>query len=296
MAFLISQKTNYALEPYMNTNLNLLVRLILIVIPFLLSHKIEASPLYDSNETKLFVKQMVKAHGGMKIWSESDSLWFQFMTNVRGAKTPFYTQEHVNLRKDNAYITWPLWNAKLSWDGNQIRTVNWPMKGMPPGFFTKLTASFISLPWLTQADDAKLTLMTDSKLPEGDTIYTVVRLEYGRQKPEIPGTYMDIYIDKSTFLMKGIGFNINHPAMMANQKQAIGPNFHVMRDYQVVNGLQIPAYYVSYGKRPDGNFTSNAVHMVFDVRLNKIFDQSQLLTKENTVVDQQTLSWWKSGR
>ena len=264
---------------------------ILIVLAGHVSSK-NMKPTYDSKKTQELVETMLDAHGGLTPWREAGSFWFQFMTNVKGSPQPFYTKEHVNLKSDQAYLHWPLWQAKLAWNGSSLKSENWPIKQLPPGFFTKLTASFISLPWLTQDIDVKLSARQPAKLPDSDTIYWVVRMEYGVQRPEIPGTYLDLYIDKKLHLMKGIGFDINHPSMVANPNQAIGPNFHIMRDYEEINGLMIPSYYVSYGKRPDGNFKSNAVHMVFDVRFDKPFEEKELMLGERAVTDQSTLNWW----
>lgn len=254
-----------------------------------------ASPQYDSKKTQHLVEKMLKAHGGFETWQQADSFWFQFMTNVKGSPQPFYTQEHIDLKQEQAYLKWPLWQSKLVWDGEKLKSENWPIKQLPPGFFTKLTASFISLPWLTQDNSVSLSYRNEAKLPDGNIVYFVVRMEYGTQRPEIPGTYLDLFIDKQNYLMRGIGFDINHPAMVANTNQAIGPNYHIMRDYQQVNGLTIPAYYVSYGKRPNGNFSSNAVHMVFDVRFDKPFDTKELKVGDTAVEDKPTLNWWKGG-
>jgi len=271
-------------------------RLIFILLFFICHFNVSAKsqvPIYDSDETRLLIEKLVTAHGGLDAWQKAGSFSFQFMTHVTGNNQVFYSQEKVNLKADNAYIYWPLWDAKLSWNGNLILTENWPMKGMAPGFFTKLTASFISLPWLSQTTSAKLSKQLDKQLPDDETYYSVVRLEYGQQRPEIPGTYLDIYINKNTMMMRGIGFNINHPAMVANKNQAIGPNFHIIKEYQFVNGLQIPAYYVSYGTRPEGSLTSNAVHMVFDVRFGQSFDTTMLNLSGTAKIDQQTKDWWQ---
>ena len=165
---------------------------------------------------------------------------------------------------------------------------------MPAGFFIRLTSSFITLPWQIRADGTNIGPTSKGQLPEDDTEYDVLRVTFDQRHPGIPGTFYEIYIDPDSRLMSGLRFDINHPGMVANPNQPLGPNFHDFKNYRDVDGLMIPTYYVSYGQGSQNGGTSNAHHFVWDIELDQPFDAARLVAPDDATIDDVSRNWWRS--
>lgn len=256
------------------------------------------APQYENAAAQRIVERMIAAHGGLEPWEGIDTMSFRFVTKVVGAPSPqppFYSIETSNLNTGQVIIDWPWFNAETVWNGEEAWSRNWPIPPLPTGFFTKLTSSFITLPWLTQTDGVKIGAPTKDRLPEkaqDDKDYDVVRMTFDNPNPSIPGEYYDVFIDPDTHLMRAVRFNITHPAMVRIAGQPVGPNVHVFSEYHDVNGLKIPAYYYTYGGGAAAGPTVDALHIVFGLQMNAPFDEGRLAAPEDARLDEETASWW----
>ena len=252
----------------------------------------DGSPDYESAESKALIEAMVEAHGGMEPWETVDAFTFQMITKVIGnGSAPTYSIETTDMNTGKAHLTYPFWDAQIAYDGKQVTSSNWPMP-LPPGFFTSLTTSFITLPWLTQNSGVNLSAPRKALMPDDDTLYDVVRMTLDDPGPSIPGDFYDLFIDPESKLLTGIGFNITHPFMMRIANQPIGPNFHKFSEYQDLNGLVMPTYYETHGYNPKFGQT-RAIHSAFGFEMDKAFNHSLLKLPDGAVVDQSTSDWWK---
>lgn len=250
------------------------------------------TPEYSDDASERLAHEMLEAHGGMDPMASAGSLQFSFFTKVIGGPMPFYSHEAVDLKTGDAYIEWPFWNSTVALRDGELWSDQWPMP-MPAGFFIRLTASFITLPWQIQSASANVGPASSGKLPEDETVYDVLRVTFDQRSPSIPGTYYDIYIDPDSKLMKGIGFDINHPGMVANPSQPLGPNFHVFGEYRKFSDLIIPTFYMSYGSGSASGGQSNAYHFAWDVSLEEKFDRNKLGKPESAVADEVSMDWWQ---
>jgi len=207
---------------------------------------------------------------------------------------PFYSFEATDLETGSAYIEWPFWNARVAWTNGELWSHQWPMP-MPAGFFIRLTTSFITLPWQIHADAANVGPVSTGKLPEDDALYDILRVTFDQRNPSIPGTFYDIYIDPESRLMRGIRFDINHPGMVANPGQPLGPNFHVFGEYRRFGELLLPTFYKSYGTGSTNGGSSNAYHFAWNVRLDQPFDPSRLVAPDGAEHDAISMEWWQTG-
>lgn len=255
-------------------------------------------PHYESDDTKRAVEEMIIAHGGMDRWANISTLQFGFFTKVIGApnpQPPFYSVETTNLNTGAAIIEWPWFSAETIWDGEHVWSRNWPIKPLPPGFFTQLTTSFITLPWLTQTKSVNLYGPFEGRLPadaHDPKTYDVVRMTFEKPNPKIPGEYYEIYIDPETKLMRAIKFNITHPGMVRIAGQNIGPNYHVISEYQNIDGFVMPTYYFTYGSGNNAGQNTNALHVVFNLKSNVQIDDSLFAMPADAVLDEETTDWW----
>ncbi len=248
-------------------------------------------PDYATAETRIVIEAMVEAHGGMERWLAVPAFRFRILSKVAGQANAWLSTETVEPATGRAYLDWPVLDASIVWDGEQVWSVNWG-SGPPPGFFTRLSYSFVVLPFLTQQDGVDLGPPSSGKLPADSTQYRTVRMTFSGQNASIPGDYYELYIDPATHRLKAVGFNITHPGMIANRNQALGPIVHVFEEYAVVDGLTLPSYYVSFGFNPRNRNTSNAIHVVFDIRMNEPFDEYRMQRPSDAVTDHITMAFW----
>lgn len=271
-----------------------MIRALLLVL--LASGAANAGPWFDGNPdyvddaSRELAGQLLKAHGGMQPMQAAESLQFNFFTKANGGPNPFFSFEAVDLVSGNAYMEWPDWNASVALNKGELWSHQWPMP-MPAGFFIRLTTSFITAPWQIQADSANVGPVSQGQLPNDDANYDVLRVTFDERSPSIPGTFYDLYIDAETHVMKGIRFDINHPGMVANPNQPLGPNFHVFFEHRQFDGLILPTSYVTYG---GGNTDSaGAYHFAWNVRLDEPFNEAKLVAPEGAVRDQVSMDWWQ---
>jgi len=247
---------------------------------------------FADDETQALAADLLTAHGGMEPVNQASSLQFNFFTKMLGNPTPFYSFEALDLKTGNAWVEWPFWGATIAWDGNSVWSEKWPMP-LPPGFFVRLTSSFLMLPWQLNTAGANVSRIDDVNLPGEEKIYRVLRVTYETQHPGIPGTFYEVFVDPDSSLMAGIRFDINHPGMVANPKQPIGPNYHVFGDYRNFNGLVFPTFYKSFGQGSAEGGKSNAYHFLWNLSMDQPFDRSRLNKPADAVEDTASAEWWQ---
>jgi hypothetical protein len=271
---------------------------VLILISLIAPAASQASPFFQGNpryldeQSQALAEKVLAAHGGMQPWADAHSLQFKFFTKMINGPMPFYSFESLDLESGAAYIDWLLFDATVAWDKQRLWSNNWPMP-ISSGFFVRLTSSFITLPWQIQSDSARLGPVSQGQTPEQDGVtYDILRVTFDQRSPAIPGTFYDLYVDPKSGLMKAIRFDINHPGMVANPKQPLGPNFHVFGEFRRVDGLILPTFYKSYGQGSAQGGKSNAYHFAWDIRLDQPFDASRLEPPEGAKLDQISMDWW----
>lgn len=257
----------------------------------------KGKPLYADENAKTLVEDLIKAHGGAEAWKDVEALKFSIITKViiPGTPTPQpprYSTETVNLQTGAAYLDWPFWGSEIIFDGQKVHSKQWPLP-LPPGFFSHLTFSFLTLPWLTQADGVRIGEIREKTLPGRGNQSLVIRLEFEGPNPNIPGNYYDLFINPETKLVEGVEFNITHPGMVAVDAQPIGPNYHIFLEHYRVGNAVIPAYYESYGSGAANNVDVGAIHIIFDVEAGEVFDATRLEVEEGFVADEITNTWWQ---
>lgn len=250
-------------------------------------------PDYATADTRAVIEAMVTAHGGMDAWRAVESIRFRMFTKVSGSGNAWLSTETVEPSTGRSFLDWPVLDASIVYDGTEVWSVNWP-PAPPPGFFPRLSYTFVSLPFLTQDDRVVLGPVERGRVPGDSTEYLTVRMTYPRQNASIPGDYYKLFIDQESHRLKAVEFNITHPGMIANRNQALGPIVHVFEEYTVVGALTLPTYYVTFGFNPRNKNISNALHAVFDVSVDGSFDEARMQRPANAVTDEQTLAFWNS--
>ncbi len=250
-------------------------------------------PLYSSPKTKEIIQKMIQAHGGMKVWQDAKSVSFDnifFNPSAEQMEWPspwWVSHEVIDPRTRQAYHDWPLDGAQLSYDGNQVWTVDWAQANSP-----KMQALFfyyfIGLPWLTQDQNVKLSQTGKGMLPGFEKEFITVTMTF-KEKPAVGKTDKDsfkFYIDPDTHLLQGyeyvMGFGAMLDAMGMPDGQLMGPMLRIHDKFAKVDGLTLPAE--MHTMAPDGSMTYGH-HVINNYSLNKPFDQKRMKKPSNAVVD-----------
>ena len=249
-------------------------------------------PEYEDAEARELVEAMVAAHGGASAFDEATGLSFSFVTKVIGnGAAPFISTERTNLRDGTSRVEYPRWNAVIGYDGEEIWSQNWPIP-LPPGFFAGLTTSFITLPWITQRSDANIAKPRLGLMPDHNELYHVVKVTFDSAGPHVPGEFYELFIDRESKLVEGVGFNITHPQMTRVASQPLGPNYHRFLEYVEIGQAVIPSYYITHGHNSANGGIVEAMHAVFDIRLDDLLRIDEVSRPEGGEIDEATSAWW----
>ena len=259
---------------------------------------LQAKPLFDSaptfadEESRQIAMQLLKAHGGMLPWQTAKSLQFQFFTKMINNPKPFYSKEYLDLNTGAALIDWQFFNSQVAWDTKQVWASNWKLP-LSPGFFVRLTSSFITLPWQIHQQDMRVGPAGIGHLPEDVTPYTTLKVTMASPNPSMPGTFYEIFIDRKSGLMRGVRFDINHPGMVQNPDQPLGPNIHVFDEFRRMDGLVLPTFYHTFGQGNGSGTNTRAYHFVWDITLRKPFPDLTKIRPSHAEVDTISTKWWQ---
>ncbi len=250
-------------------------------------------PENRTDTSKQLIQKVVNRYGGMKAWKKVNTLQFRVFTKVIGVGAPpFLSKEMIETSTGRSVIDWTVMNATTVWDGKESWSHGWKIEGLPPGFFSRLSYAFITLPFRTQDEGVQLGPIGQGKIPGDSREYSTIRMTYSKQNPDIPGTYYKLYIDNKTNLIRALEFDISHPSMVRNPGQAIGPNFHVFEEYGEFGGITLPIYYVTGGTDARGKATGSAIHSIFDISINDSIDGAKFVKPPGAIVDRKTMVFW----
>lgn len=214
----------------------------------------------------------IAAHGGREAWNALPNLSFWFITRNTGAPEPWLTMEAFEPSTGRSVMRWPVFEAQVWSDGERVWSRGWPLS-MSPGFFSYLTSSFVTLPFLLDAPGVHLGEPETRQLPDDATDYLTVRVTFDDPGGHVPGNYYRMFFDPDTYEYRAIEFDITHPGLVQNPDQPLGPNVHVFHEYKTIGGVKIPSYYTTHGQNRRTGATSSADHRLFSASAERSFDE-----------------------
>ena len=236
---------------------------------------------YDRPETQQIIEKMIEAHGGMNIWKNAPSMSYHHdMVNPQKPNDHWLSHEIHEQGRRRTYQEWPNDKAVLGFDGNEIWTNNWK-RANPPSMMAGVSYFFINMVWMTQDEPAQLVLKEDTKVPfikEGVS-YKTVRLTF---KGSSEYEYFDMYIDPSTFVLKGVKYTVTSKELMRvfnipESTKFMGPLLKVYKEYKDVDGLKLTTRYDTY--TPSGQ--NYGIHTVENYSITTSFDASKTINSED---------------
>ncbi|WP_340074129.1 hypothetical protein [Leptobacterium sp. I13] len=235
-------------------------------------------------DAQAIVKKMINAHGGMEKWKNAPSISYNHdMVNPSQPDDHWFSKEIHEQGRRRSYSEWTYDAAIVAFDGKDIWTVDWKRLN-PPDMMAGVAYFFLNMVWMTQDAAANLELRekTQVDLIEKDKKFHTVRLTFNGASPY---EYFDMYIDPTSYILKGVKYTVTHKGLMEVFKlpedtKFMGPLLKVYKEYTDVDGLKLTTRYDTY--TPDG--ISFGIHTVKDYNIKKPFDASKLKKPANGLV------------
>lgn len=246
-------------------------------------------PTYASPRTERLISQMIEAHGGLGAWRAASTISFDHNLLIPGPDMWMVKHEVVDRATRHTYQDWPLFGARLTWDGQQTWTQGWPRGMMPPTAAVYSGFVPVNIVWLTQDDGVTLGDARRGTFPGdpagSDTEYHIIRMQYAGGDD-----YYDLYIHPETHLLRGFETIVTYGGLLDSmglppEVTFWGPMYHNFRAYVEVGGLIFPAQWNTQMVR-DGREIGK--HLVLNHRLDAPFDRSRLRKPADAVVDTST--------
>lgn len=241
------------------------------------------NPTYSDSKTKQVVEKMIRAHGGMKKWSNAPTISYTHdMIDPRKPDDHWLSIETHEQGSRRSYSDWKADEAYLINDGANIWAEDWKRLNPPP-MMARVSYFFINMVWVTQDDIANLEsreTVEVAEIEEGKKFHTV-RLTFIGSSPH---EYFDMYIDPDTYLLRGVKYTVTDKDLfkafgMPETTEVMGPLLKVYKEYEDVGGLQLTTRYDTY--TPNGQ--SYGIHKVSEYDITQPFKENKLNPSGNAV-------------
>ncbi len=247
-------------------------------------------PKYASADTKDVIEKMIMAHGGYEKWEALETM--SFTTAMHSESLGFLrfwvNDQVVEMDTRRSYQDWPLVGSKMSFDGDEVWSVDWRV-GNPPSHQHSVFFYYLNLPWLTQDDHVVLgeVALVDHKAFDNQ-VYKV-KMSY-TEAPTVGKSVKDtytLYIDSKSYLLAGYEYTVGYGPMldimgMPKDQEVFGPMLR-KNNYQAdIEGLKYPVLFTTH----DADFTTQyGDHAIYNVNMNLKFDESRMIKPEKAVID-----------
>lgn len=215
------------------------------------------------------VDQLVEQLGGREAWDKSSAVRMTHVSHMPHMSSDLNWMvgheviEHATMR---AYGEHPLWNSRIASDGTNAWGVNWKFPNSPKGMAT-IHYHMVFMPWLALSDHVRFGETGTGMLPEDEVEYRTIsfRNVNGAGEAQGPTWYLYVHPDSGDWA----GFSIDFGQARA---------WHRIDSYQDVNGLRLPADWVTYAG-PQKQIIG--YHVVSDIDLDYAFDPDRMNRPED---------------
>jgi len=247
-------------------------------------------PTYANKHSQEVIEQMIEAHGGFEKWKNLKTMSFKTVmySESLGFLRFWITEQTFDMTTGKSYQDWPLIGSKLTYDGEEVWTVDW-RNGNPPNHQHYVWFYYLNLPWLTQ--DANVKLGKPDKITHKAFQNEVYKIEMGYKEAPILGkskndTYT-LYIDATTFLLVGYEYTVGYGPLLdtlnvPKDQKSFGPALRVNNYIAEINGLKFPALMTTSDTEQKQQYGD---HVAYDFKFNLGFDEARMKKPSNAVVD-----------
>lgn len=249
----------------------------------------QEGPEYATEETRRVIERMVNAHGGMERWRDAPSVSYDnIFFNPFAQGDPWWVSREVtDPGTRRAYQDWPLDGATLGYDGARTWTTDWKRPNNPR-FMAHFFYYFVNLPWLTQDAGVRLGEPESRRLPDDETEYIAVRMEF-TEPPTVGKTADDsfrLFIHPETFLLQAYEYTIGWGPMLDGmnvpQGEVFGPTLRVHDRFSTVDDLVIPATMRTISQ--DGSRVFGH-HAILNPSFSRPFEEDRMTMPDEATVD-----------
>jgi hypothetical protein len=158
--------------------IQVLIATLMLLAASLSSAEQSGSPSGEDADVQRLVGRMLKAHGCMNSWREVETIRFDHILSI-----PFYPNEPwvrnttIERSSGRVYQDWPLDEARLVFDGENVWTTKWK-KLNPPAMMPHVFYRFLHLPWLSADPSVSMEYSGLAKLPESEVEYECLLMRF----------------------------------------------------------------------------------------------------------------------
>lgn len=247
-------------------------------------------PTYATPEARIVIEKMVAAHGGLDRWRAAGAVSFDHVLHIPDG--PWMVKhEVVEPVRRRTYQTWPLWGARVAFDGRETWSAGWPPQMMPPNSILYTGFVPVNVVWMTQDDAARLSAPERGAFPgeNAGPSYYIITLTFGPETGDVQD-YFKLYIHPETYRLRGFETIVTHGGMLdamglPPEVKFWGPMYHDFRFFVEADGLIFPAQWVT---RMVADGREIGQHLVLHPSLREPFDEGQLKRPPGAVVDRGT--------
>lgn len=247
-------------------------------------------PTYASEATETIIQKMITAHGGYQKWKDLKTLSFTTTMHSEslGVLRFWVNDQTVDMDTRRTYQDWPVVGSKLSFDGEQVWSVDWRV-GNPPSHQHSVFFYYLNLPWLTQDDHV---VLSEPELIEhqafDNKVHKIV-MSY-TEKPTVGKSAKDtytLYIDATNYLLVGYEYTIGYGPLLdvvgaPKDQDVFGPVLRKNNYIAEINGLKFAMLFTTHAADMSAQYGD---HVIYDFKIDEDFDEARMTPPANAVID-----------
>lgn len=240
---------------------------------------VQAKPTYENAESRRIIEAMVEAHGGLERWRAVDSIRFDnVMHNNYHGKNEFawwVAHEVIDQKTRRAWQQWPMDQASIGFDGEQVWSQNW-QRANPPPMMVHFFYYFVNLPWITQDEGVILSAPSAFRWPGVDKELHEITMRFakGRDVGKSDNDYFVLYIDPESYRLVGYQYATGYRPFLTlvglpKERKVFGPLWRTITRYQEVDGLLFPA---AFHTSPEADERIVGNHVILNIDISQPFE------------------------
>lgn len=239
------------------------------------------------------VQKMIAAHGGYEKWKSIKTMKFKTAMHSKslGFIRFWISEQTFDMKTRRSYHDWPLIGSSMSYDGNEVWSVDWRL-GNPPNHQHSVHFYYTNLPWLTQDKNVELGKTEKIKHKAFQNEVYKVKMSF-IENPIIgksPSDTYTLFIDSQTFLLVGYEYTVGFGAMLdvldlPKDQKVFGPVLRVNTYTGDLDGLKFPILMTTSNTEQTEEYGD---HAVYGYEFNIEFDENRMKKPANAVVDKST--------
>lgn len=249
-----------------------------------------SGPEYENPTTKEVIEKMIMAHGGYEKWEAIET--FSFTTNMHSESLGFLrfwiNKQTIDMKSLRTYQDWPLVGSKMSFDGDEVWSVDWRV-GNPPSHQHSVFFYYINLPWLTQDDNVMLGDAELVKHHAFDNDVYKVSMSF-KESPTVGKSVKDtytLYIDTESYLLIGYEYTVGYGPLLdilglPKDQEVFGPVLRKNNYIGEIEGLKFPMLFTTHAPDLSAQYGD---HAIYGIKIDGEFDESRMIKPENAIVD-----------